>query len=157
MKDEYIDEKNLLIGCIVHELLLDGKHAESAALLAHRCATAFYESRKHGDKRLEAVGDWIPDVEIEGAAIECGKRWGEAYGNLEEGQKWDAYSAGRKAFIEGVEWLLFTPTSASNEIIDVLEDLLEAIPKQTNDHDWWDDDLTHAVDKAKKVIQKFQS
>ena len=39
-----------------------------------------------------------------------------------------------------------------NNAKEVIEDLLEAIPKQDNDHDWWDDDLTHAVENAKKFI-----
>jgi hypothetical protein len=34
----------------------------------------------------------------------------------------------------------------------LLEDLLEAIPKQTNDADWWPDELTKAVSEAKSVL-----
>lgn len=35
----------------------------------------------------------------------------------------------------------------------IIEDLLAAIPEQTEDADWWDSDLVQAVDKAKKFIE----
>ena len=38
-------------------------------------------------------------------------------------------------------------------LTEALEDLLEAIPKQTNDCDWWPDELTKAVKQAKAVIE----
>jgi hypothetical protein len=41
------------------------------------------------------------------------------------------------------------------ELLEALEELLEAVPKQTGDADWWDDNLTHAVKKAKKLIEKL--
>lgn len=34
-----------------------------------------------------------------------------------------------------------------------LEDLIEAIPGQTDDKDWWPDDLRTAVKNAEKLLQ----
>ncbi len=44
----------------------------------------------------------------------------------------------------------------SLEIPEVIEDLLQAIPKQTEDGDWWDSNLVQAVDKAKKFLEQFK-
>ena len=38
-------------------------------------------------------------------------------------------------------------------LIEALEDLIEAIPRQTNDCDWWQDDLTKAVKQAKAAVE----
>lgn len=45
--------------------------------------------------------------------------------------------------------------SGRQEFIDALENLLEAIPRQTSDADWWPDELTKAVFEAKRVIEVF--
>ncbi len=45
-------------------------------------------------------------------------------------------------------------TQLETELLEALEDLLENIPKQTNDADWWDDGLTNAVRNANDVINK---
>ena len=37
---------------------------------------------------------------------------------------------------------------------DIIENLLDAIPKQTNDADWWEDDLTNAVHNAKTWLSE---
>jgi hypothetical protein len=40
--------------------------------------------------------------------------------------------------------------------LEALEDLLDAIPKQTNDADWWPDELSVAVKNARAVIAKTE-
>jgi hypothetical protein len=42
------------------------------------------------------------------------------------------------------------------DLIEVLEDLLFAIPGQTNDRDWWPDELTDAVQKAKALLSRYE-
>jgi hypothetical protein len=45
--------------------------------------------------------------------------------------------------------------SGSQVLADALEGLLEAIPRQTNDADWWPDELTDAVFVAKTALEQF--
>jgi hypothetical protein len=40
------------------------------------------------------------------------------------------------------------------KLIEALETLIEAIPKQNDDYDWWEDSLTTAVEDAKEEIKK---
>lgn len=42
----------------------------------------------------------------------------------------------------------------SNKLREALENLLEVIPKQDNDHDWWPDELSYAVDAAKAALSE---
>src|ERR1044071_5690027 len=53
-----------------------------------------------------------------------------------------------------IEW--WFDGESEDERIDQLEkglqDLIEAIPGQTNDRDWWPPELVRAVDAAKKLI-----
>lgn len=37
---------------------------------------------------------------------------------------------------------------------DALQDLMDATPKQTLDKDWWNDNLIHAFEKSKTMIDK---
>lgn len=37
-------------------------------------------------------------------------------------------------------------------LLDALEDLIETVPKQLEDADWWNDNLTDAMNKAKQAI-----
>lgn len=41
-----------------------------------------------------------------------------------------------------------------NEYLEALIELMDAIPKQTENADWWEDDLTRAFDKAKVIVDK---
>jgi hypothetical protein len=43
------------------------------------------------------------------------------------------------------------------ELREALGNLVDAIPRQTNDYDWWDDDLTRTVAKAKLLIRYSSS
>jgi hypothetical protein len=45
--------------------------------------------------------------------------------------------------------------SGSRVLADALEGLLEAIPRQTNDADWWPDELTDAVFVARAALEQF--
>lgn len=47
--------------------------------------------------------------------------------------------------------------AAAPELLEALEDLMEAVPKQTEDMDWWEDNLTEAFSKAKAAIQKAEA
>jgi hypothetical protein len=49
---------------------------------------------------------------------------------------------------------LHSQLSGSNagNVYEIIEDLVDAIPKQDDDHDWWPDDLTDAIEKAKKWL-----
>lgn len=42
------------------------------------------------------------------------------------------------------------------KLLEALEDLVEAIPGQTNDRDWWPDELTKAVAQAKSLLERYQ-
>lgn len=44
------------------------------------------------------------------------------------------------------------PTSIE-EYENVIANLIEAIPSQTNDNDWWPDSLTDAVNEANKLLE----
>lgn len=44
--------------------------------------------------------------------------------------------------------------AAAPNLLEALSNLLDSIPKQDNDHDWWPDELTHAVEAAEKAITK---
>ena len=41
------------------------------------------------------------------------------------------------------------------ETIEALEDLVEAVPSQNDDCDWWSPELSKAMEKAKAIIQKY--
>lgn len=41
-------------------------------------------------------------------------------------------------------------------LLGALENLIDAIPKQTEDADWWEDDLIKAVNIATKAIASFE-
>ena len=44
--------------------------------------------------------------------------------------------------------------AAAPDLLEALEDLIDAIPGQTRDRDWWPDDLTKAVRKASATLAK---
>lgn len=56
--------------------------------------------------------------------------------------KWAAYQSKQKLI------------AAAPDLLEALDTLLQAIPAQDNDHDWWPDELTHAVNAAKEAIDK---
>lgn len=41
-------------------------------------------------------------------------------------------------------------------LLAALEELIDAVPKQDNDRDWWEDELTRAMAKAKQTIQNAE-
>src|SRR5207237_711342 len=43
-----------------------------------------------------------------------------------------------------------------SEIREALADLVDAIPGQSNDRDWWPDQLTHAVRKANALLEETE-
>lgn len=57
---------------------------------------------------------------------------------------------------EVVEWLdesLPCNDKEKDELRKALEDLVDAVPRQLEDADWWDDSLTNAVNKAKQLLK----
>lgn len=44
--------------------------------------------------------------------------------------------------------------AATPKLLESLQTLIDAIPNQTNDQDWWPDELTMAVNDAKSIIKK---
>ena len=42
-----------------------------------------------------------------------------------------------------------------DEVLTSLTNLVEAVPNQDNDHDWWPDSLTQAMHEAKAIIAKY--
>lgn len=44
-------------------------------------------------------------------------------------------------------------SDAVEKLKDALQNLIDAVPKQTDDADWWDDDLTDAVREAKELLK----
>jgi hypothetical protein len=53
-------------------------------------------------------------------------------------------------FTEGANWMHQQYVVPLEE---ALQNLLNAIPKQTEDSDFWEDDLTNAVEKARQLIK----
>jgi hypothetical protein len=47
--------------------------------------------------------------------------------------------------------------ASHEELLGAVQDLLEAIPPQNNDQDWWPDELTRAVREANKAIDKAEA
>lgn len=51
-------------------------------------------------------------------------------------------------------WLDVSPSYKEQELRAALENLMEAIPKQTENADWWEDNLTHAFQKATEALKQ---
>ena len=42
-------------------------------------------------------------------------------------------------------------------LTEALDDLIEAVPNQSNDRDWWPDELTHAMREAKAILARVET
>ena len=47
--------------------------------------------------------------------------------------------------------------SNAPDLVETLQELLDSIPSQTNDKDWWPDELTRAVDNAKALLELIEA
>lgn len=54
--------------------------------------------------------------------------------------------------------LEFTNLARNNyyKLIEALGNVIDTIPEQTNDADWWPDELTRSVTKAEKLLESLE-
>lgn len=50
---------------------------------------------------------------------------------------------------------IFVLEEANAKLLAALECLAAAVPPQSNDRDWWPDDLTDAVASAKSLVERY--